>query len=137
MRLRIYLYTAVRILFGAFLVLRSTYEVFLYADFLQKIDTYLLEITVFNLEFVELLAPLVPFGEFILGLFLVLGYFAKKTFIVATLLFCFFGLFLLDAKASELAMLHFSFMILTLLLWRKDHYNIQAIDHSKESCLIN
>jgi len=137
MRLRIYLYTAVRILFGTFLVLHSTYDVLLYADFLQQIDAYLLEITVFNLEFIEILTPLAPFGEFILGLFLVLGYFAKQTFIVATLLFCFLGLFLLDAKASELALLHFSFMILTLVLWRKDHYNIKSMDYSKESCLIN
>ncbi|SEL34140.1 hypothetical protein SAMN04487910_2187 [Aquimarina amphilecti] len=136
MKFRVYLYTAVRILFGAFLVLHSTYNVIIYSEFLKEIDTYFLKSTVFKYDLIEALAPLVPFEEFIIGMFLILGYYTKEVLISGSILFLFLSLFLLDANSTELSMIHLSFFILTLILWKKDNYNLKSVDYARHVDLI-
>ncbi|WP_299257200.1 hypothetical protein [uncultured Aquimarina sp.] len=136
MKFRIYLYTAVRILFGVFLVLHSTYNVIFYSEFLQKIDVYFSETTIFNYTLIEAFAPLVPFEEFMLGLFLVLGFFTRRVLIGAALLFSFLTFFLLDANSLKLSLIHLGFFFITLVLLRKDNYNLKSLDYSRDSFLM-
>ncbi|WP_108803516.1 DoxX family membrane protein [Aquimarina sp. Aq107] len=136
MRFRVYLYTVVRILFGAFLTVHSTYNVIVYSEFLNEIDTYFTRITIFKYDLVEALAPLVPFEEFVLGMFLILGYFTRNTLISASILFLFLSFFLLDANSIELSILHLGFFILTLILWKKDNYNLKSMDYSRDMYLM-
>ncbi|WP_299439622.1 DoxX family membrane protein [uncultured Aquimarina sp.] len=136
MKFRIYLYTLVRVLFGIFLALHSTYNVFFYSEFLQKIDAYFTKATLFNYNFIEALAPLVPFEEFIVGMFLTLGFFTRKVLMGAALLFLFLAFFLLDANSLELALVHLVFFFIILILWHKENYNLKSMDYLRNSYLV-
>jgi len=136
MKFRIYLYTAIRILFGVFLALHSVYNVFFYSDFLQKIDVHFTKATLFNYNLVETLAPLVPFEEFIVGMFLALGFFTRKVLKGAALLFLFLAFFLLDANSLELALVHLVCFFVVLMLWHKENYNLKSMDYLRDSYLI-
>ncbi|MBQ4805713.1 DoxX family membrane protein [Aquimarina sp. MMG015] len=136
MKFRVYLYAVVRILFGGFLALHSAYNVIIYSEFLNEVDTYFTKTTVFKYDLVEALAPLVPFEEFVLGLFLILGYFTRKVLICASILFLFLALFLLDVNSIGLSILHIGLFILTLILWKKDNYNLKSMDYSRDMYLM-
>ncbi|MFD2561705.1 hypothetical protein [Aquimarina rubra] len=131
MKLRVYLYTTVRILFGVFLVLHSMYNVILYADFLQGLEMYFTKTTLFDYEFVKTFAPLVPFEEFTIGLFLIIGFSTRRVLMGAALLFSFLVFFLLDANSINLSLIHLVFFLISFILWKKEHYNLKSMDYSR------
>ncbi|KAA1242820.1 DoxX family membrane protein [Aquimarina sp. RZ0] len=132
MNVKLNLYTTIRVVFGLFLVLHGVCNAVLYSDFLNRIDAYFTKAKIFDIELIEALAPLVPFEEFVIGLFLVLGFFIKRALIAAILLFTFIVLFLLDVDSIELAILHIGFFFVALLLWRKDSCSIDGLNYSRD-----
>ncbi|WP_160112153.1 DoxX family membrane protein [Aquimarina sp. AU58] len=133
MKTRIYLYHLTRVIFGALLVLYGTYNVIRYSEFLERLDIYFGNVTVFNIGFIEALAPLVPFEEFLIGLFLVLGVFTRKTLIVTSILFAFFTLFLWDANSSYRAGAHLISFLITIVLIIGNTYDRNTIRYHKDS----
>ncbi|MDH7446882.1 DoxX family membrane protein [Aquimarina sp. 2201CG14-23] len=136
MKFRVYLYTLVRILFGVFLVLHAAYNVIFYSEFLNKIDAHFTKTTIFNFSFIETLAPLVPFEEFVIGSFLALGFFTRNVLIGAIFLFSFLAFFLIDANSPELSLLHAGCFLVTLVLLKKENYNLKSADYTRDSFLM-
>ncbi|MBQ4822846.1 hypothetical protein [Aquimarina sp. MMG016] len=132
MKLRIYLYYIIRVSFGMFLVLGSIYNVIKFSGFLERLDGYFSAVTIFDVGFIESLAPLVPFEEFVIGLCLALGVFTKRVLIVAIVLFTFFSLFLLDAGKVDCAIIHLFFSIISFILLKKDNYDLTSFQYSKD-----
>ncbi|MBW1298807.1 MauE/DoxX family redox-associated membrane protein [Aquimarina litoralis] len=132
MKFKVYLYTAIRGLLGVFLTLHAIYNVLIYTDFLVEIEMYFKTSELFNYDFIEALAPLVPFEEFILGMFLILGVFTKEVLICSLFLFAFISIFLLDANFPVLSALHMFFFMVTLLLLKKHNYNLKSMDYSRD-----
>ncbi|GAA4274397.1 hypothetical protein U6A24_15605 [Aquimarina gracilis] len=126
-----YLYPILRILFGAFLVLTSIYDAIRYSGFLNRLDRYFERVSIFDLEFLEAFAPLVPFEKFVIGFFMILGMFKKKVLKISLGLFGFFTLFLLDASYQYCALIHFGFFITSLILLKNDNDNLSSFDHKK------
>ncbi len=133
MRLRIFLYTKARILFGLFLVLHASYNAIGYSEFLIRINLYFTNTTVFNMKLIEILAPLVPFEEFIIGLLLIIGFLTRKSLIAAMISFAVITGFLFDANSVQLALLHMIFFFISLVLLMKIDYNLNSIDYQRES----
>ncbi|GAA0733321.1 hypothetical protein GCM10009430_47400 [Aquimarina litoralis] len=132
MKFKVYLYTISRVLFGLYLVVHSVYNVFIYSEFLKEINAYFEYTEWFTHPLIESLAPLVPFEEFILGMFLVLGIFTKEVLICALLLFSFISLFLLDANFPFLAIMHAMFFVISLILLQHKNYNIKSMDYNRD-----
>ncbi|MDY8137885.1 DoxX family membrane protein [Aquimarina sp. 2201CG5-10] len=136
MKFRIYFYTMIRVLFGTYLVAYGAYNVFRYPVFLDRLEKYFTYTSVFDLGIVELLAPLVPFETFIIGLFIAMGIFTRKILIASICLFAFLTVFLLDANADQLALVHFLFLIISVILLAKDNYNLNSVDYSRDSYML-
>jgi hypothetical protein len=133
MKIRIFLYHITRVVFGVLLVLCSTYNVIRYSEFLERLDLYFGNATVFDIGFIEALAPLVPFEEFVIGMFLALGIFTRKSLIVVIILFAFFTLFLVDADCLLFAFIHLVFCGIAMLLLKNDNYDMNSINYNKDS----
>ncbi len=133
MKIRIFLYHITRVVFGVLLVLCSTYNVIRYSEFLERLDLYFGNATVFDIGFIEALAPLVPFEEFVIGMFLALGIFTRKSLITVIILFAFFTLFLIDADCWFFAFIHLVFCGIAMLLLKNDNYDMNSINYNKDS----
>ncbi len=133
MKIRIYLYHLTRVVFGVLLVLSGTYNVIRYSEFLERLDIYFGNVTVFNIAFIETLAPLVPFEEFVIGMFLILGIFIRKALITVIILFTFFTLFLVDADCLLFAFAHLVFCGIAIVLLKKDNYDMNSINYDEDS----
>ncbi|MCK8522650.1 hypothetical protein M0D21_13785 [Aquimarina sp. D1M17] len=129
MKFKIYLYHFIRISFGMLLVLYSVYNVIKYSGFLSRLDQYFNSASVFDVWIIEALAPLVPFEEFIIGFFLVLGMFTRKVLVVSTFLLAFFTLFLFDAGYTNCALIHLVLCTVSIILLKKDNYNINSFHY--------
>lgn len=121
MRIRFFMYRVTRILFGIFLILTSIYNVIKYPFFLDRLDQYFNNARVFDTVFLETMAPLVPFEEFAIGMFLFMGIFIRKVLITSMVLFFFFALFLMDADYWDRAFLHLLFCMVAIVLLMKDN----------------
>ncbi|GAA4276516.1 MauE/DoxX family redox-associated membrane protein [Aquimarina mytili] len=128
MKIKIYLYSFLRISFGTLLVLHSIFNAIKYSGFLDRLDVYFNQVSIFDNTVLETLAPLVPFEEFIIGFFLILGIFTKKALKVSIALFAFFTLFLLDANFVNCAAIHLLLCATSIILLRKNNYDINSID---------
>ncbi len=128
MKIKIYLYSFLRISFGMLLVLHSIYNAIKYSGFLDRLDQYFNKVSIFDNTVLEALAPLVPFEEFVIGFFLILGMFTKKALKVATFLFAFFTLFLLDADYLYCAGIHLILCLTSIFLLKKNNYDLSSID---------
>ncbi len=133
MKIRIYLYHLIRVVFGGLLVLYGTYNVIKYSEFLERLEAYFSNATVFNIAFIEALAPLVPFEEFVIGMFLILKIFVRKTLIAIIILFTFFTLFMVDADCLTLALIHLFFCGIAIVLLKNDKYDLNSINYDKDS----
>ncbi|TSE03834.1 MULTISPECIES: hypothetical protein [Aquimarina] len=133
MKHKIFIYHVIRVAFGMFLVLYSIYNVIKYSEFLERLDRYFSNVTVFDTTIIESLAPLVPFEEFIIGFFITLGIFTRKALMAAIILFGFFALFLLDANYINCATVHLLFSLLAILLLKKDNYDLNTVNFDKDS----
>ncbi len=127
MNFKIYLYSLVRVTLGVLLVSYSLFNAIKYSVFLERLDGYFSKVSVFDIDFIEALAPLVPFEEFVIGFFLILGMFTRKVLIISILLFAFFTLFLLDADHFDLAFLHLFLCLIAILLLNKNKYDLDAV----------
>ncbi len=136
MKIKIYLYQISRILFGIFLVLYSVYNVIRYAGFLDRLDLYFSAVSVFDFAAVEALAPLVPFEEFLIGFFLILGMFTRKVLIASAVLFAFFTVFLFDANHNTCALIHLFFFLVSMILLKKDNYDLITPGYNVQACHI-
>ncbi|TYP72958.1 DoxX family membrane protein [Aquimarina intermedia] len=132
MRFRVFFYACSRILFGSYLVVHAAYNVFDYSSFLVQLDMFFSNASFFSFEVLEALAPLVPFVEFIIGSFLLLGFFTKPVLLTAMVLFSGTVLFLLDVKEESLVTTHITLFIVSLILFIKDDYNPKPIGQSKD-----
>ncbi len=128
MKFKIYLYSIARVSFGIILVLSSIYNAVKYSGFLDRLDRYFSQVTIFDSNIIEAMAPLVPFEEFVIGFFLILGMFTKKALIASTVLFAFFTLFLLDANYWFCAGIHLFLCIVSIVLLRKNNYDVNSIE---------
>lgn len=126
MKFKIYFYRTLRVSLGVLLTSYSVYNTIEYNRFLERLDVYFGQATVFNISVIELLAPLVPFEEFVIGLFLTLGMSTKKVLQVLILLFGFFTLFLFDAGHWHCATIHFLILFVSLLLLLKNDYDVNS-----------
>lgn len=133
MRIGFFLYKAFRLLFGMFLVLFSTYNVIGYSEFLNRVDQFFNNVRVFDIEFIETLAPLVPFVEFVIGMFLTLGIFTRKVLIATIILFTFLIVFLLDANYWYCACAHFILWTIAIILLKMNHYDRNSMSYNKDS----
>ncbi len=132
MKLKIYLYHFTRIAFGAFLVVYSTYNVIRYSGYLDRLDGYFVSVSLFDNKVLEALAPLVPFEEFVIGFFLVLGMFTKHVLKISVVLFAFFTLFLWDAGRESCAFIHLLCCLVSLVLLKKDNYDLRSKDYTED-----
>lgn len=130
-KFKIYLYRIIRISFGVLLVLNSMYNAIKYPNFLNRLDNYFDQVTVFKYDIIETFAPLVPFEEFVIGFFLILGMFLKKVLKASTLLFAFFTLFLFDANNIYCALTYLMLFIVSVVLLRKNNYDLSSVDSYK------
>ncbi len=126
MKLKIYLYRFIRISLGILLMFYSVYNAIKYPVFLDRLDVYFNYVSIFDLNFIEALAPLVPFEEFVLGFFLILGMFTRKALIASIVLFTFFTLFLIDANHYSFAFIYFLICLISIVLLRKNNYDINT-----------
>ncbi len=133
MKFKVYLYNIIRISFGMLLVLNGTYNVIRYSGFLDRLDGYFNTVSIFDLILLESLAPLVPFEEFVIGFFLALGMFKKKTLIASMVLFGFFTVFLFDAGHNYCALIHLSFCIISMVLFKNDNYDWNSREFTRNS----
>lgn len=101
------------------LVVYSLYNVIKYTGFLNRLDLYFANVTLFDFGFLEAMAPLIPFEEFLIGIFLVLGISVRKVLMVTVVLFGFFTLFLFDATKLDCALIHFTLFIVSFILLKK------------------
>ncbi|PKV49947.1 hypothetical protein ATE84_1993 [Aquimarina sp. MAR_2010_214] len=132
MKIRIYLYHFIRVTFGVLLVSYGTYNVIWYSEFLERLDIYFESATILDISFIEALAPLVPFEDFVIGMFLILGIFTRKTLITIIILFTFFTLFLVDADCLFFAFIHLALGGIAMLLLKKDNHDLNSISHDKD-----
>lgn len=132
MKFKIYFYHVVRVALGILLVVYSLYNVIKYTGFLNRLDIYFGNVTLFDIGFLEAIAPLVPFEEFLIGILLTLGISVRKVLVVTASLFGFFTLFLIDATRLDCALIHFMLFIIAVALLKKDHYNLTSFDYSKD-----
>ncbi len=133
MKFKTNLYVITRVTFGMLLVLYSVYNVIKYSGFLERLDKYFSTATIFDIAAVEALAPLVPFEEFLIGFFLVMGLFTRKILIAATILFGFFTIFLFDAGHIYCALLHSILLIVSIILLKKNNYDMDSLNYSRDS----
>ncbi len=133
MRIGFFLYHITKVLFGIILIVCGTYNVIKYSDFLNRLDTYFDTTTVFGFGLLEELAPLVPFGEFGIGMFLTLGIFTRKALLTSSVFFGFCSLFFLDSGYLPLALIHLFLCILAIILLRKKKYDLSSIRYDKDS----
>ncbi|WP_109300551.1 hypothetical protein [Aquimarina sp. AU474] len=136
MKFKIYLYQISRISLGIFLVLYSVYTVIKYSGFLDRLDVYFNAVSVFDIGIVEALAPLVPFEEFLIGFFLIFGLFTRKILIASSVLFGFLTLFLFDAHSYSCALIHLFFFFVSIILLKKDNYNLSTPNYKVQACRI-
>ncbi|MEW7291181.1 MauE/DoxX family redox-associated membrane protein [Aquimarina sp. 2304DJ70-9] len=128
MKFKIYLYSITRVSFGMVLMLHSIYNAIKYSGFLDRLDRYFNRVTIFDNDIIEAMAPLVPFEEFVIGFFLILGMFTKKALMVSTVLFAFFTLFLLDANFWYCAGIHLFLCMISVILLRKNDYDLNSVE---------
>ncbi|WP_281987333.1 MauE/DoxX family redox-associated membrane protein [Aquimarina aggregata] len=133
MKFRVYIYPVIRIIMGMSLVLYSVYNVIKYRRFLDRLDHYFDQASIFDIGFIEALAPLVPFEEFVIGIFLVLNIFKRKVLIASIPLFGFFTLFLLDVNQISCAFIYAIFCVTAIILLKKDKYDLYADRNSADS----
>lgn len=136
MRLRFFIYRATRILFGILLILNSIYNIIKYSGFLDRLDQYFNNTKVFDTVFLEAIAPLVPFEEFVIGMFLVMGIFIRRVLITTTLLFFFFALFLIDADYWDRAFVYLLFCMIAIVLLMKDRQDSNSRFFNKKSYVV-
>jgi len=130
-KLKTYLYRIIRISFGLLLVLYSMYNAINYPSFLIRLNSYFNKVTIFDYEIMEVLAPLIPFEEFVIGFFLILGMFLKKVLKVSALLFAFFTLFLFDANSLYCGLIYCSLSIVSIFLLRKNTHDENSLESYK------
>ncbi len=117
-------FVVARVTLGISLVVYSVYNVVKYANFLNKLDSYFDVVTIFDLSMIEALAPLIPFEEFLIGVFLVMGLFKREVLIVSSILFAFFTAFLLDASHFYCALIYSVLTLLTIILLKNNKYDV-------------
>ncbi|WP_206604249.1 hypothetical protein [Aquimarina sediminis] len=99
---------------------------------MDRLDVYFGSAKVFNIELIEALAPLVPFEEFVIGMFLILGIFTKEVLIATITLFTFFMLFFLDVNYWFLASIYCILSFVAIVLLKNSHYDINSMSYNKE-----
>ena len=136
MRIIFFIYRVTRILFGMFLILTSIYNIIKYSGFLDRLDQYFNNVRVFDIVFLEAIALLVPFEEFVIGMFLVMGIFIRKVLIASIMLFFFFTLFLIDADYWNRAFVYMLFCLVAIVLLIKDNQDSNEGTFNKKTYLV-
>jgi len=127
------MYTATRVLTGAYLVFHSFLSTIDFNGFLNKVDLYFESVEVFNFQILYYTAPLVPFEEFIIGILLALGLHTKIVLKVGFVLFAYFSLFLLDAGVYSSAICHIGMTLAMATLFYFKRFNIKSMDYEISS----
>ncbi|MFC5046727.1 DoxX family membrane protein [Aquimarina sp. TRL1] len=126
------MYTIIRVLFGVLLVFHGIYNVIKYTAFLELMEKSFRVSNVFGLGFVEAFVSLIPFIQFGFGLFLILGFFTRNVLIFAVLLHAFFMIFLLETGVENIALIQLMFLIISVGLLFKNHYNLNSMDYTRD-----
>ncbi|MFD0861186.1 MauE/DoxX family redox-associated membrane protein [Sungkyunkwania multivorans] len=121
-------YAIIRMLLGTTLIVHAVLSIFSYQDFLVRLDDYFDTTQVFNNLFLRLTAPLVPFEEFAVGLFIATGLFTKNTLKIGSFLLLFFAAFLWSAGELDRAILHFGTVVTMMILLYNNEYNLYSLD---------
>lgn len=109
-------YAFLRMLSGSVLMVHGYLNTVFFDKYLMKVENYFAHTTHFNWVVLKATSSFVPFEEFTLGLFLLLGFYTRTALLLSLVLFAFLSLFLFDGQAWENALFHFGMACLFALL---------------------
>lgn len=109
-------YALFRMLSGSVLMVHGYLNTVFFDKYLIKVESYFAHTTYFNWIILKATSSFVPFEEFTLGLFLLLGFYTRTTLILCVALFSFLSLFLFDSLAWDNALFHLGMACLFALL---------------------
>lgn len=115
-----YFFSLTRIIFGLFFTLSGFYHAIMYGSYLQIMHNYLDRVTLINIDILEIWGVLIPFQEFLLGSFLIFGFYTKKVLSVAIILFSFLSVLSIDMGTFEILYLQLFYIAIALLLLRRE-----------------
>lgn len=113
---------------GISLIFHSFLNTVAYPRFLEQLDALFANATFFDNALVYYIAPLVPFIEFGLGLFLALGLHTKAVLKMGIFLLLAFSLFLWDVSYYNAIMFHAILVVTFFVLHRCLYFNKNSID---------
>lgn len=123
----IFMYSIARIITGLILIIHGAHNALNFSSYMNRVEIYFTKLDYFNTAFLYQTAPLVPFEEFTLGLFIAMGFFTRKVLWAATLLYTFLVLFMLDAEAYNLIAFHVVLISIFLILDFSNKYDKHSI----------
>lgn len=127
-KLRIHVYSFVRIFAGIILILHATRSAFDYYDFLENIGYYFQKASFFDLDIFYYGASLSPFAEFGIGILLIFGLFTRRTLLSGIFLFAGGVLLLIDITAFSFVGYYFILAALMYALYKFQDYNVFSLD---------
>ncbi|UOB16931.1 hypothetical protein [Abyssalbus ytuae] len=116
-------YSLSRLFAGVIMMGHGMYNAFNFKEYVHRVEVYFTKLDFFNNSFLYHTSPFVPFEEFTLGLFLVMGFKLKMALRLSVVLYTFLILFLLDAGAYNLIPFHIVLMGVFLILDYSHKYN--------------
>lgn len=117
------LYSLVRIITGIVLVIHGAHNAFSYGNYMQRVEVYFSKLEYFNFPFLYSNSPFVPFEEFAIGLFLIMGFYTRKVLWIAMFSYTFLILFMLDAEAYNLVAFHVLLVAVFVVLDYTNQYD--------------
>lgn len=127
------MFTIARVFTGVYLVFHSFLRTVDFNGFLNKVDVYFENLTVFNFKILYYTAPLVPFEEFALGILLALGLYTRLVLKIGVVLLAYLSLFLVDAGIYSEAICHLIMTIAFMTLYMFRAYNVRSMDYEIRS----
>lgn len=110
------LYAFLRMLSASVLMVRGYLNTVFFDKYLIKIESCFARTEHFNWDVLKAVSSFVPFIEFTLGLFLLLGFYTRTTVLLSLVAFTFTSLFLFDCQLYSIALFHLCMAALFALL---------------------
>lgn len=127
-RLRSGLYAGLRVLTGVLLILHGYINTINFHEYLMVVDQYFVKVRFFDFDILRMIIPFLPFVNFAIGLFVLLGFFTRRVLVTGMLLYVFLTLFMMDAKAFDQVFYHAFVSISMIILVLSENYNKYSLD---------
>lgn len=99
-------YAFLRMLSGSVLMVHGYLNTVFFDKYLMKAESCFARTEHFNWVVLKAISSFVPFIEFTLGLFLLLGFYTRTTILLSLVVFAFISLLLFDCQVYSLALFH-------------------------------